>query len=168
VEFYQADAEELSKYVPIQEYDLIYSFGVIHHTPKPQRVLKELKAYLGKAGALKIMVYYRYSWKAFWILFKYGRCQFWKLGEWVATYSEAQTGCPITYTYSKTQAHLLLNSASFKIKSLHVDHIFPYRIDDYVQYRYVKEWYFRWMPKAMFRLLEKTFGWHLCIEAGNE
>jgi ubiquinone/menaquinone biosynthesis C-methylase UbiE len=32
VEFYQANAEELSKVVPPQPYDLIYSFGVIHHT----------------------------------------------------------------------------------------------------------------------------------------
>jgi len=45
------------------------------------------------------------------------------------------------------------------------DHIFPYRIPDYVQYRYVKNWYFRWMPEAWFRWLEKKLGWHLLIVA---
>ena len=55
------------------------------------------------------MVYYRYSWKAMWILFKYGKLQFWKLKELVAKYSEAETGCPITYTYSKKDAAQLLS-----------------------------------------------------------
>ncbi|HEX4839285.1 MAG TPA: class I SAM-dependent methyltransferase [Rhabdochlamydiaceae bacterium] len=165
IEFFQANAEELSKTVPIGEYDLIYSFGVIHHSPHPENILKELQAYLSPTGKLKIMVYYRYSWKAFWILLKYGRCQFWKLSKLVATYSEAQTGCPITYTYSRKQAHTLFNSNGFKITNTQVDHIFPYQIAEYVQYRYVKEWYFRWMPKSVFRFLEKKLGWHLCITA---
>jgi len=34
-----------------------------------------------------------------------------------------------------------------------------------VKYRYVKVWYFRWMPKWMFRALERTAGWHLCLTA---
>src|SRR3954447_24379727 len=38
ITFIQANAEDLSSYVPVQEYDLIYSFGVIHHTPHPELV----------------------------------------------------------------------------------------------------------------------------------
>ena len=38
VQFYQANAEQLSDYVPVEKYDLVYSFGVIHHTPHPERV----------------------------------------------------------------------------------------------------------------------------------
>jgi len=165
VEFYHANAEELSKTVPMDKYDLIYSFGVIHHTPHPENVLKELHSYLSPNGQLKVMVYYRYSWKALWILLKYGKGQFWKWAQWVATYSEAQTGCPVTYTYSKSGAKALFASHGFQIEKSQVDHIFPYRIPDYVQYRYVKEWYFRWMPKPLFRFLEKKLGWHLCITA---
>ncbi|MGC8960611.1 MAG: hypothetical protein ACP5OO_12685, partial [Chloroflexia bacterium] len=51
------------------------------------------------------------------------------------------------------------------VTEMWVDHIFPYRIPDYVQYRYVKVWYFRWMPKPLFRWLERYFGWHLCVTA---
>src|SRR4029453_4479801 len=38
VRFYQANAEELSGVVPVEPYDLVYSFGVIHHTPHPENV----------------------------------------------------------------------------------------------------------------------------------
>ena len=39
VRFIQANAERLSQTVPVEKYDLVYSFGVIHHTPRPERVL---------------------------------------------------------------------------------------------------------------------------------
>src|ERR1700756_4902362 len=33
IRFYSGSAEELSSFLPLEPYDLIYSFGVIHHTP---------------------------------------------------------------------------------------------------------------------------------------
>jgi hypothetical protein len=32
--------------------------------------------------------------------------------------------------------------------------------------RYIKQWYFRYLPKSMFRSLEQRLGWHLCVTAG--
>ena len=95
------------------------------------------------------MVYHRRSWKVLWILLSYGRGRFWHLEEIVARHSEAQTGCPVTYTYSRDQARRLIEAAGFRVTDLRTDHIFPYRIADYVQYRYVREWYFRWMPAPL-------------------
>src|ERR1700674_1915065 len=46
VRFIQANAEKLSESVPVEPYDLVYSFGVIHHTPHPERVLDEIHKYL--------------------------------------------------------------------------------------------------------------------------
>lgn len=165
IEFYNANAEELSKTVPAKKYDLIFSFGVIHHTPHPEKVLEELQQFLAPNGILKVMVYYRFSWKVFWIVMKYGKCQFWKTAKLVAKYSEAQTGCPVTYIYSKKEAKKLFEAQGYKIVDMAVDHIFPYQIPDYVKYNYVKVWYFRWMPQKLFRFLEKKLGWHLCITA---
>lgn len=165
MEFYCANAEELSRTVPVESFDLIFSFGVLHHTPHPEKALRELSRYLRPGGKLKIMVYYRYAWKAFEILLKYGRLQFWKLPELVARYSEAQTGCPVTYTYSRFDAVRLLASCGFKATRCEVDHIFPYQIEAYREHRYEKVWYFRWMPMRLFRFLERTLGWHLCITA---
>jgi hypothetical protein len=94
-----------------------------------------------------------------------GHGQFWKLKDLVAKNSEAQTGCPITYTYTRKEGRELLEGHGFQTRKIEVEHIFPYRIKDYVEYRYVKELYFRWMPAAAFQALEKGLGWHLCLTA---
>ena len=53
----------------------------------------------------------------------------------------------------------------FESPILFVDHIFSYAIPEYVQYRYKMVWYFRWLPRQIFRLLERCAGWHLCLTA---
>lgn len=165
VRFVVHSAEDLSQVVLIEPYDLIYSFGVIHHTPHPERVLDQLRQYTGPETTVKIMVYHRRSWKVFWIVATYGRARFWRLKELVARHSEAQTGCPVTFAYTRREASEMLKQHGFRATEMWVDHIFPYRIPDYTQYRYVRNWYFRWMPPALFRALERRFGWHLCITA---
>ena len=42
-QLYKGNAEELSSVVPVEPYDLIYSFGVIHHSPEPKKILSEIK-----------------------------------------------------------------------------------------------------------------------------
>lgn len=165
IRFYQGNSEQLTAFVPVEPYDLIYSFGVIHHTPHPHLVIEQIRAYTHPQSIVKIMIYYQYAWKVFWILLTYGKGQFWKLPELVARHSEAQTGCPITYTYTRRTARELLEERGFRVKEQWVDHIFPYRFPDYAQYQYVKVWYFRWMPAKVFRWLETHFGWHLCLTA---
>src|SRR5207302_8520755 len=150
-----------SDYVAPEQYDLVYSFGVIHHTPHPEAVLEEIRKFTGPGSTLKIMVYNRWSWKVLWILFVYGGGRFWKLDRLIADYSEAQTGCPVTYSYSRREGRRLLQSHGFQVTDVMVDHIFPYRIPEYVKYQYRLVWYFRWMPRALFRSLERLWGWHL-------
>lgn len=165
IRFYQADAESLSSQVPSEPYDLVYSFGVIHHTPHPERVIDDVRDHFVQPGStLKIMVYHRYAWKVFWILLTYGKGALWKLDELIARHSEAQTGCPVTHTYSRRDLRRLLGGA-FEVRNTNVEHIFPYRISDYVQYRYEKVWYFRHLPAPVFRWLEGRIGWHLCVTA---
>ena len=165
IHFVQANAERLSDSLPVETFDLIYSFGVIHHTPHPENVLEQLRKYAGPQTELRVMVYYRWSWKVLWILATYGKCQFWKLNRLIADYSEAETGCPVTYSYSRSGGRRWLEDHGFRVTGVMVDHIFPYVIPEYVEYRYKVVWYFRWMPRPMFRALERLFGWHLCLTA---
>src|SRR5262245_51706790 len=70
IEFVEADAEQLSKFVTPAAFDLVYSFGVIHHTPHPERALAQIREHFtGPQTVVKLMVYYRWSWKVFAILF---------------------------------------------------------------------------------------------------
>lgn len=166
ISFYQADAERLSEIVPVETYDLVYSFGVIHHTPHPSNAIREIAKYMGRDSTLKIMVYHRYSWKVLWLLIRYGKGAFWKLDELIARHSEAQTGCPVTFSYSRKTVSGLLEG--FSIQRATVEHIFPYRIPEYKRYAYRKTWLFRWMPQRLFHGLERLFGWHLCVTARRE
>ena len=165
ITFLEANAEKLSDYVPVEAYDLVYSFGVIHHTPHPDLVLEQIRKYVAPQSTVKIMVYNRWSWKVLWILFVYGKGQFWKLNQLIAEYSEAQTGCPVTYSYSRAEGRRWLEDHGFRVTDATVEHIFSYSIPEYKEYRYRKMWYFRWMPKPLFRVLERLFGWHLCLTA---
>ena len=164
ITFHCADAERLSDVVAPEAYDLVYSFGVIHHTPHPERVVAQIRDhYVDCNTVVKLMVYNRRSWKVLWIVLTEGHGAFWRRDELVARNSEAQTGCPVTYTYTSREAERLL--AGFRVSDAWVDFIFPYRIVDYVQYRYVRNWYFRFLPRRVFRQLERHFGWHLCVTA---
>jgi 2-polyprenyl-3-methyl-5-hydroxy-6-metoxy-1,4-benzoquinol methylase len=165
VKFYSGSAEELTSFLPLDTYDLIYSFGVIHHTPHPDRVLEQVRSYVKPGTTVKVMVYHRHSWKVLWILMGYGKGQFWRLNDLIAEHSEAQTRCPVTYTYTRRQGRKLLESFGFHVVDVSVEHIFPYRIADYVQYRYVKSWPWSWTPTPLFRWMERHFGWHLCLTA---
>ena len=166
ITFLEADAERLSDVVPPAEYDLVYSFGVIHHTPHPDRVLDQLyRHYAGPQTTVKVMVYYRWAWKVFAILFREAHGAWWRLDEAVARNSEAQTGCPVTYTYTQQSVKRFFEQAGFTVDHAFVDHIFQYRVDEYVKYRYVKGVPFRWLPHPAVRALERRLGWHLCVTA---
>ena len=166
ITFIEANAERLSEFVTAAEYDLVYSFGVIHHTPQPERALDQIRTFFtGPDTTLKLMVYHRWSSKVFGILFREAHGAFWRLDEAVARNSEAQTGCPVTYTYSRRSLREWIHASGFVVDEMFVDHVFPYRIPDYVQYRYVKAFPFNALPPAMMRAVEHRLGWHLCVTA---
>lgn len=148
--FYLGNAEELSSFVPAETYELIYSFGVIHHSPHPENIVSEIKKYMNENSVLKIMLYAKDSWKNYMI--GAGLDQ-----------PEAQYGCPIANTYTKQDVVELLDG--YEVLSIEQDHIFPYQIEPYKKGKYIKQPWFDTMSTKMFETLEKNLGWHLLITA---
>jgi SAM-dependent methyltransferase len=146
--FYLANAEELPKVVPVQAFDLVYSFGVIHHSPDPPQVVRSLKKYLGPESEFRLMLYAKHSWKNIMIDAGLDR-------------PEAQNGCPVAFTYTPDEARELLKD--FEILDLRQDHVFPYVVEKYVRYDYERVPWFQAMPEKMFRALEQALGWHTLI-----
>jgi ubiquinone/menaquinone biosynthesis C-methylase UbiE len=148
--FHQANAEELSSHVPLESYDLVYSFGVIHHTPNPGEAIAQIKQYMTAASELRLMLYAKNSWKNIMIEAEFDQ-------------PEAQNGCPIAFTYTPDEVRALLSG--FDVLEMKQDHIFPFVVEKYVKYEYEIVPWFSSMPKDMFAALEKNLGWHMLVTA---
>ena len=143
---YQQDIETR---VAVEDYyDLVYSFGVLHHTPHPEIAIKKIHTMLKPGGEFKLMMYAKHSLK--YAEIETGLDQF-----------EAQSGVPIANVYTNKEIHELLKD--FNNIRIMQTHIFPYKIEEYKQYKYVKKDYFEAMPDEVFKYLESKAGWHLCI-----
>lgn len=147
--FFNSNAENLSTIIPIEPFDLVYSFGVIHHTPNPSRVVAEVARFMAPHSEFRLMLYAKHSWKSAMIDAGFDQ-------------PEAQSGCPIAFTYDHAEVRQLLKD--FDVFEITQDHIFPYVVERYVRYEYEFQPWFKAMPKEMFRALETHFGWHTLIK----
>lgn len=149
--FYNGNAEELKSFLPVEPYDLVFTWGVIHHSPNPRRILEQASQYCRPGTTLKVMVYASNSWKNFMIEAGYDQ-------------PEAQYGCPIAYTYTEQEVRDMIGP-EFEILSVTQDHIFPYQIEPYKRGEYLRQPWFEHMPGDIFRTLERRLGWHLMVTA---
>jgi SAM-dependent methyltransferase len=129
-------------------YSLVWSFGVIHHASHPECILQNALRVLNRDGELRIMLYAKYS-----------------LKHLLGTQPEAAHGCPLVKWYSAREARKLLESCGFRVVSIEKTHIFPWRIKDYREHRFVKAFPWNICPPWLFRQLEHILGHHLLIVA---
>ena len=150
--FIEGNAEEVDELLKGETFDLIYSFGVLHHTPSLSNALVAITRLMKKDSVFKMMVYAENSWKN--AMIEAGLDQ-----------PEAQYGCPIANTYTKDEVREFLSKAGLAPIEISQDHVFPYVVEDYKQYKYVREPWFNAMPPEVFHALEKKLGWHLLVTA---
>jgi ubiquinone/menaquinone biosynthesis C-methylase UbiE len=108
------DAEQLP--FADESFDLVYSWGVLHHTPDTERALAEVRRVLRQGGEARIMFYSRRSWVAFGLWVRYGLAagRPWRsLAGVVAAHMES----PGTKAYTQTELERLFSgfgSVSFE------------------------------------------------------
>jgi SAM-dependent methyltransferase len=159
--FYQGNIEELDKILPAEDlksFDLIWSFGVIHHTPNPQKVFECLPAYLSNLGEIRCMLYSKFSYKLFWLMHE-NNWTFDNSSALIQNFSEAQTGCPVTSTYTFDEIHSLVTT-DLVITQIWKDHIFCWNIEEYKKQNFVLDRAFQNIDETFFSQMKKELGWH--------
>lgn len=162
IEFICGNAECLSELIAGKKFDLVYSFGVIHHTPNPATVLSHLKSFLAPDGELRIMVYSRVSYKLMWLMHTEGPWDMSAVDQILARSSEAQTGCPVTYSYTLTSVRELLSD--FEIVDLRKAHIFTWDVEAYKNHTFKKDPAWARVNDDELAELEQELGWHLLVK----
>lgn len=140
-----ADLSHLGKF------DLVYSFGVLHHYPDIDKVIENVHNILSPDGEFKFMVYAKNSWK--YAMIQKGLDQY-----------EAQAGCPFAKVYTKEDIYDLLESR-FNVARIRQAHCFMYNVPNYKKQIYQLEPWFEAMSEEMREAVKEYLGWHLLVKA---
>ncbi|PIQ86838.1 MAG: SAM-dependent methyltransferase [Candidatus Omnitrophica bacterium CG11_big_fil_rev_8_21_14_0_20_45_26] len=106
------DAENLP--YPADRFDLVYSWGVLHHTPDTQKALSEIVRVCQPGGICKVMFYHRNSLYAFYLWLKYAllKGRPWQSFGWcIGHFLES----PGTQAFSVTEVRKMLNRLPVQI-----------------------------------------------------
>jgi SAM-dependent methyltransferase len=133
------------------QFDLVYSYGVLHHSPNIQLHIKEIHNLIRPGGEFRFMVYAKNSWK--YAMIQKGLDQF-----------EAQAECPYAEAFTHDEIVKLLEPL-FKIERIRQDHCFMYNVPKYKQGQYELEPWFEAMPATMKEAVKEYLGWHLLVKA---
>ena len=113
------NAEKLS--FPDETFDIVYSWGVIHHSHDTPRAVAEIYRVLKPGGSARVMIYHKYSLVGFMLWFRYalltGR-PFTSLRTIYSRYLES----PGTKAYSRREAAALFREFTDESIEIHLGH----------------------------------------------
>lgn len=160
-----ADAE----YLPFQDglFDMVYAWGVLHHTPDTERAFRETYRVLVPGGILKAMVYHVPSWVGWMLWARFGLL---RLRPWIspktAIYRYLES--PGTKAYRVSEVRKLLVRAGFEVintsTKLGPGDILTLRLSDKYRSR-IFALLSRIYPRWLVRALGDCFGLYLILHA---
>ena len=123
------------------QFDYVYSFGVLHHAADTALTIREAHRVLKPGGEARIMLYHRRSLNE--LVHRLVRVPF----------EEKDALCPVVRRYTIAEIHDLFRD--FRTVHVHLDHLFG-------------EGYgplYRLTPRWLYTLLSRRLGWHIMISA---
>lgn len=163
--YLNGDAENLP--FPDATFDLVYSFGVLHHTPDTPKTIREVYRCLKPGGEAIIMLYYKWSAKVLGeILLGFGLrkgalFQLRSMQELINQYTEFDSQfegniCPLTQVFSKREIRKMFNQ--FEDVSIDLHYLWP---GHYGPARHLLPL----VPKGIRQNLPSRMGWNAVIKA---
>ena len=159
-----ADAEALL--FSDASFDIVYSWGVLHHTPDTQRAYEEVFRVLKPGGAMRTMIYHVPSWTALMLYLVHGLAKGRPaLGLKKAVFLHLES--PGTKAYGVAEARALVAAAGFSDVTISTrlgpgDLLTIKPSDRYQAWPYRLAW--RLWPRRLIRYLGDRFGLYLLIE----
>ena len=149
-------------------FDLIYSFGVLHHIPRVERVIEKSYQALKSGGIVCFIVYYKYSIVYLRIILNWLlRRRFLRETLQDALSCVEDVGSserPLVRVYSKKEFCSLLVQAGFKINNVKIRKL---ERQDLIQIRIVWRFY-KYIPQWLLDKISHWWGWYLCVKATKE
>ena len=158
-DFANADCEQLP--FADKSFDVVYSNGVLHHTPDTARAVREIHRVLRPGGLARVMLYHKGS-LAYWsqVILRYGivHAEFLRGNspeDIMSKHVEFNEGGgqPLVKVYSRRQARELFTM--FRDVKVHVEQLM--RLELPVIGRLI--------PDGIFRNLQQSVGWNVIISA---
>ena len=150
------DAEALA--FPSDNFDLGYSWGVLHHTPDTEKAIGELVRVVRPGGEIKIMLYNRHSLCALHCCARHALLQGrpWKSFKWALWNHQESIG---TKAYTRTEVRQMLSALNLTDIRMEA---FMMNTDGMVRSAPPA---FRPLVRSAVALTQSWFGWYLAISA---